>query len=300
TVDTDTGDTNYGDTDSVFSGYGTGGTVTLGISPCPNDTYAFDALVNDRIDVGFDVDVSFHDVATLNELASEGRFDLTKISFNGLSRALDSYGLLRSGAALGEDVGPIVVAREDVSPRHLSNTNVVVPGKLTTANLLLELFDSSIDPAGSRIFSEIMPAVRDGEYDAGLVIHEGRFTYRDYGLKKILDLGRWWGETVDKPVPLGGIAAKRSLDDGLISEVEKGIAKSIRFAMDNPDESREYVLKHAQEMEDEVIERHIDLYVNEYTINMGDEGVEAVKEMYGRGRGSGIVPDAELPLMAVR
>lgn len=272
--------------------------ITLGYSPCPNDTFIFHALTHDLIDSPFEVEVRHHDVETLNEKARRGDLDVTKISMHAFAHVIEEYGLLRSGGALGSGVGPLVVAREEFDPGDLAGKSVVIPGDLTTAHLLLQLYDPEIDAADEMIFDEIMPAVADGEYDAGLVIHEGRFTYREYGLEKVLDLGEWWESEMRELVPLGGILAKRELGTETARELEDAIRRSIRYAYDHPEVSREYVREYAQDMEPDVIDRHIDLFVNEYSLDMGREGVQAVKELFRRARIEGVVPRSDEAFLA--
>lgn len=274
-----------------------GQTINLGYSPCPNDTFIFHALTHGLIDTDFQVEVEHHDVETLNRKARHGELDVTKISFHAFAHVIKDYGLLRSGGALGSGVGPLVVAQEAFNPADLAEKSVVIPGELTTAYLLLQLFDSDIAASDELVFNEIMPAVRDGNYDAGLVIHEGRFTYSEYGLEKVLDLGEWWENKTGELVPLGGILAKRELGSETAHALEDAIRRSIRYAYDNPRESREYIRNHSQEMSDDVIDRHIDIYVNEYSLDLGKEGVNAVKELIRRGRKSGLIPRYEIDLI---
>jgi 1,4-dihydroxy-6-naphthoate synthase len=276
-------------------------------SPCPNDTFAFHAAKEGLVE-GPPFEVEHHDVETLNRRAFEGSYDVTKLSFGAVGRLLDEYALLRSGGALGHGVGPIVVAREGIPPSELgsSELDVAIPGKLTTANLLLKLHSPSFEAADERIFDEIMPAVAAGEYDAGLVIHEGRFTYRDHGLTKVLDLGEWWEKETGTPVPLGCIAIKREVTKTDV--VETALRRSVERARGSRDEDglpedeglREYVREHAQEMDDDVLRRHIDLYVNEYTVEMGEEGRQAVETLFERGRNAGVLPETDADLFAVQ
>ena len=269
-------------------------------SPCPNDTFAFhgakEGLVN-----GPEFEVEHHDVETLNRRAFERRYEVTKLSYGALGRLLNDYALLRSGGALGRGVGPIVVSDEDLSPSELAapETDVVIPGELTTAHLLLRLHSPTFEAADERIFDEIMPAVARGEYDAGLVIHEGRFTYRDHGLTQVLDLGEWWENETGTPVPLGCIAVRRDVDEP--KRVEGALRRSVERALESrdaeglPDDEdlRGYVRERAQEMDDEVLRRHIDLYVNEYTVDMGEEGEKAVRTLFERGHNAGVLPPTD-------
>lgn len=275
-------------------------------SPCPNDTFAFHAAKEGLIE-GPNFEVEHHDVETLNRRAFEGSYEVTKLSFGALGRLLDEYALLSSGGALGRGVGPIVVARDGIASSELgsSDLDVVIPGGLTTANLLLKLHSPSFEAADERIFDEIMPAVAAGEYDAGLVIHEGRFTYRDHGLTKVLDLGEWWEKETGTPVPLGCIAVRRDVTDS--GGVERALRRSVERARKNRDDGlpedeslREYVREYAQEMDDDVLLRHIDLYVNEYTVDMGRDGKRAVETLFERGREAGVLPETDIELFAVQ
>ena len=269
-------------------------------SPCPNDTFAFHAAKEGLVN-GPEFEVEHHDVETLNRRAFERRYEVTKLSYGALGRLLDDYALLRSGGALGRGVGPIVVSDEDVSPSELAapGTDVVVPGELTTAHLLLRLHSPAFEAADERMFDEIMPAVARGEYDAGPVIHEGRFTYRDHGLTQVLDLGEWWEKDTGKPVPLGCIAVRRDVEEP--KRVEGALRRSVERALESrdseglPDDGdlRGYVREHAQEMDEDVLRRHIDLYVNEHTADMGEEGEGAVRTLFERGQEAGVLPPTD-------
>ncbi len=276
-------------------------TLTFGYSPCPNDTYAFHAAREGLVgDVEFDV--RHHDVETLNEKAQTADLDVSKLSFGGFAHVLEDYALLRSGAALGRGVGPIVVADEDMDPSRLSDpdVDVAIPGELTTAHLLLQLHSTDFEAADALRFDEIMPSVACGDYDAGLVIHEGRFTYRDYGLSWVLDLGRWWELETGDPVPLGGIAVRRDVDTEVAEAVENQLRLSVERALSRPQKPMEYVREHADEMADDVVQRHIDLYVNDFTVDMGEEGVSAVETLIQRGVDAGLLEDFSDDVMAVR
>lgn len=269
--------------------------MKFGYSPCPNDTFSFHAAKEGLIEAP-EFEVRHHDVETLNRRAFDREYEVTKLSFGALGRLLDDYALLRSGGALGHGVGPIVVANEDLDPSELCSPelDVVIPGKLTTANLLLSLHSPSFEAADELIFDEIMPAVSDGEYDAGLVIHEGRFTYNEYGLTQVLDLGEWWETETGAPVPLGCIAVRRDVPTGEIGRIEDALRKSVEYARSEPEEKslRRYIRKHAHEMDEDVLARHIDLYVNEYTVDMGEKGTEAVRLLFERARETGAIPES--------
>ena len=265
--------------------------LTLGYSPCPNDTFIFYALTHGKVDLkGIKVIESLDDVETLNKKALKGELDLTKVSFHAFAYLRDKYVLLRSGGALGRGCGPLVVSKKFASMSDLYGRTVAIPGKYTTAHLLLMLYDSGIDKVRVMPFDRIIPAVAAGEVDAGLIIHEGRFTYQGYGLVKLLDLGVWWEAETGLPIPLGCILAKRSLGEDTILLVEDGIRDSIRYARSHTDETKSYIKCHAQEMEDSVIEGHIGLYVNDFSLDMGVEGERAVEVLFERAMSKGIIP----------
>jgi len=275
--------------------------LTLGYSPCPNDTFIFHAMTHGLLDCGGIVfRERLEDVETLNSLAMAGLLDISKVSYHALGVLRDKYFLLRSGGALGRGCGPLLVARSRCEPASLAGKRVAVPGRLTTAFLLLRLFDPSF--GGNAIvmpFHEIMAAVSSGEADAGLIIHESRFTYPAFGLVSVLDLGQWWERETGLPIPLGCIAAKRgSMDGGMAVRVEAIIRASVRRAFDHPDEPASYIRAHAQEMDEAVIRRHIDLYVNDFSLDLGDEGERAVTELLARAESAGIVQAGRLPLFA--
>lgn len=257
--------------------------LTLGFSPCPNDTFIFHALVHGRVELpGVTFEPRLEDVEALNRLAVAGALDVTKVSYGVLPRLLDEYVLLRSGGALGRGCGPLIVARDPMDAEGLRSARIAIPGRMTTANLLLRLFDPDIPPGEEMVYSEIMPAVAEGRVDAGLIIHESRFTYGDHGLSMVADLGAWWESTTGAPIPLGAIVARRSLGADTIREVEEAIRRSVLHAFHHPGESAAYIAAHAQEMEPEVIRNHIALYVNEFSVDLGDQGEEAVRQLLSR------------------
>jgi len=270
--------------------------MNFGYSPCPNDTFAFYAAKEGLIDAP-EFEVIHEDVETLNRRAFETEYEVTKLSLGALGHLLEEYALVRSGGALGHGVGPIVVANQDIDPSELASpeVDVVIPGELTTAHLLLCLHSPSFESTDERIFDEIMPAVSGGEYDAGLVIHEGRFTYEGYGLTQILDLGEWWETETGAPVPLGCIAVQRDVSTENARRIEDALGRSVEYARSHPDDEglRRYIRKHAHEMDEEVLRRHIELYVNEYTIDMGQKGTDAVRLLFERGREAGVLPTPE-------
>jgi len=266
--------------------------LTLGFSPCPNDTYIFYALLHGKVRLpGFRFSPIIEDVEELNRLAMAAMPDITKVSCHVLGHILDGYCLLSTGGALGRGCGPLLVAREPLSPERLRGRKVAVPGRFTTAFLLLSLYDGGVvENAVPMPFNQIMEEISKGGVDAGLIIHEGRFTYRGYGLHQIVDLGKWWEEETGLPIPLGGIVTKRSLGEETISGVEKVIRESLLYARTFPDEPAEFIAGLAQEISKEVQKRHIELYVNDFSIDMGKEGREAVKHLLERGYRNGILP----------
>ncbi|MDA8432137.1 MAG: 1,4-dihydroxy-6-naphthoate synthase [Nitrospiraceae bacterium] len=277
-------------------------TLSLGYSPCPNDTFIFYALVHGRIDTGgIGFEEVLEDVETLNQMAREARLDITKASFHAFGYLRDDYCLLRAGGALGKGCGPLVVAREETDIRDLRGKTIAIPGRLTTAFLLLQTFDPSLkEKVIVMPFDHIINAVRGGAADAGLIIHESRFTYRRAGLRKVIDLGDWWERETGQPIPLGGIFAKRSLGAAVIGKVDSLIRRSVEYAFGHRSEPVSYIRRHAQEIEDEVTNQHIDLYVNDYSLDIGQDGERAVEELFRRAEESGIVPRSGKPLFISR
>lgn len=254
-------------------------TLKLHISPCPNDTFMFDALINGRIDTGnLRFEVEYHDIEELNRGAAEGRADVSKISCAVLPAIAGSYMLLDSGAALGRGNGPLLIRRAgDVAPIR----RAAVPGLHTTANALLGKLFPEIGERAPVLFSEIAAAVERGDYDAGVLIHEGRFVYRERSLELVADLGQLWERRTGLPLPLGGIAAKKSLPEPVRREVAGLIRQSIEYAFAHPAASRAYIREHAQELDDRVIDAHIALFVNDFSLSLGDEGRRAVETLTG-------------------
>jgi 1,4-dihydroxy-6-naphthoate synthase len=268
-------------------------THSLAISPCPNDTFTFHALVHGLVPGAPPVDVTFADVDVTNTAALDGRFDLVKVSFAALPWLLDRYALLPCGGALGRGCGPLVLVdggRAGAGAQALADRVVAVPGDRTTAYLLFRLWASGVAPQKIEVvpFHEIMPGVAAGRFDAGLVIHEARFTYPRYGLRALVDLGEWWEASTGAPIPLGAILAHRDRVDPVAAT--EWVRSSVRYAWANPAASEEYVLAHAQEMEHEVVAQHIALYVNEYTENLGDDGYAAITGLLDRAAAEGLVP----------
>lgn len=265
------------------------GRVSLGISPCPNDTFAFSALIHGQVP-GPAVDVTFADIDVCNRLAVQRQLDVVKVSYAALPELLDDYALLPTGGALGHGVGPLLLARDE--DQELNGATVAVPGERTTAYLLLRLWRK-----GFRVtvlpFEQIMPAVRDGSVDAGLVIHESRFTYPSYGLVCLQDLGEWWESETGLPIPLGAIVARRTLD---LEDLTQSIRASVQHAFQNPQASAAFVAEHAQEMDPDVCRQHIELYVNEFSVDLGADGREAVQALLTRAVDAGLVPALSGPL----
>ncbi len=260
--------------------------LTLGFSPCPNDTFIFDALVNHKIDTeGLSFDVQLEDVQTLNEWALQGKLDVSKISYGVYPKLLNSYTLLRSGGALGKGVGPLLITKKEISNtsfeelQHLVQTfNIAVPGVNTTAHFLFTEAFPTATQKQFMVFHEIEDAVLSGKVDAGVIIHENRFTYQQRGLTKLIDLGEYWEQTTGFPIPLGGIVAHQRLDTAVAQKVDALIRKSVEYAFAHYPLVTEYVKQHSQEMSEEVMRQHIDLYVNKYSVDLGTDGLNAVEQ----------------------
>jgi 1,4-dihydroxy-6-naphthoate synthase len=254
-------------------------TFTLGFSPCPNDTFIFDALVNKKIDTGnFDFSVRLEDVETLNNLAKKEVLDFTKISYGVLPLIIKNYKVMNSGSALGKGVGPLLISQTPVDFNEVEKYTIAIPGENTTAHLLFSL---AFPKAKNKIFKrydEIEKSVLANENVLGVIIHENRFTYMEKGLHKIVDLGNFWEEKTSLPIPLGGIVGKRNIDHTILMKVDALIKESMEYAFENYPLITDYVKLHSQEMEPEVMKKHIDLYVNKYSINLGKEGRNAIQK----------------------
>lgn len=255
--------------------------LTFGYSPCPNDTFAFHALTHGIVEAPFRIRPVLLDIEELNRRAHAGEFDLTKLSVGAFAAVGARYRLLRSGAALGKGVGPLVVAREHTSLAEAVQGRLAIPGQETTAYRLLRLAAPSLGEVIEMRYDRILRAVESGDVDAGLIIHESRFTYQEHGLQKVIDLGDWWERETKLPVPLAGICARADVDDDTAGAAERAIRASVQYAFDHPEASRDYVRAHAQEMSDAVCDQHIALYVNAFSLDLGDEGLAAINRLVG-------------------
>lgn len=268
--------------------------LTLGFSPCPNDTFIFDALVNGKIDTkGLSFDPVLEDVETLNRWADEGRLDVTKLSFNSFLHNSHQYALLHSGSALGQGVGPLLIAKEPLDLSKIADYKIAIPGVSTTANLLLTLAFPNAKDKTEVLFSEIENAVLEGRFDAGLVIHESRFTYQQRGLTKLLDLGDWWEREMSAAIPLGGIVMRRSFDRDLYDTVDSLIRESVQYSWKHYPELAPFVVNHAQEMDESVMRQHIELYVNDFTTELGTVGERSIQTLFQKAQQAGLLEAKE-------
>jgi 1,4-dihydroxy-6-naphthoate synthase len=252
---------------------------TLGFSPCPNDTFIFDALVNKKIDTGdFHFDIRLEDVETLNELAKKQALDFTKISYGVLPLVAENYKVMNSGSALGKGVGPLLISKNPVNFNDVENYTIAIPGENTTAHLLFSLAFPNAKKKVFKRYDEIEKSVLESENVLGVIIHENRFTYMERGLYKIVDLGNFWEEKTALPIPLGGIVGRRKIDENILMKVDALIKESMEYAFENYPLITDYVKQHSQEMEPEVMKKHIDLYVNKFSINLGKDGRNAIQK----------------------
>ncbi|MBU0764927.1 MAG: 1,4-dihydroxy-6-naphthoate synthase [Bacteroidetes bacterium] len=264
--------------------------LTMAFSPCPNDTFIFEPIVNDRIDTeGLEFVFTIADVEELNRAAFSGIPDITKLSYHAYMYVADSYILLNSGSALGYGNGPLLISKLPVNQQEVSELHIAIPGKYTTANLLLGIaFPGAVNKT-EYLFSDIEDAILTGKVNAGLIIHENRFTYEKKGLRKIVDLGEYWEKKTGLPIPLGGIAVHRRIPFEIRRKVDRTLKRSIEYARNNPDTTLEFVRQYAQEMDRDVMLRHIDLYVNEFTRELGAEGKKAVKLLFQTAWRNGLI-----------
>ena len=280
--------------------------LSLGFSPCPNDTFIFDAMIHHKIDTeGLDFEVFYDDVETLNQKAMRGELDITKLSYHAFAYVTDKYVLLDAGSALGFGVGPLLISDfeipvSDLEKGHIVNRNseivnplIGIPGKYTTANFLLGTAFPNATNKVELVFSEIEDAVLDGRVDIGLIIHENRFTYQDKGLKKIIDLGDYWEKQTGCAIPLGGIVANRRLPLDIQHKINRVIRRSVEFAFENPKSGLEFIRSHAQEMSEEVMYKHIELYVNQYSVDLGAEGKRAIRILFDKALENKLIPEVK-------
>lgn len=271
--------------------------LTLGFSPCPNDTFIFDAMIHQKVDTeGLEFEVKMADVKELNEWALEDQLDISKLSFHAYAHVFNNYILMNAGSALGFGCGPLLIAKDQISEDAINEGPVAIPGALTTAHFLLNLAYPGIKNKKALLFSEIEEAVLDESFKAGLIIHENRFTYQEKGLVKLIDLGAFWEEKFQLPIPLGGIFCRRNFDSNLTEKIDRVIRRSVEFAFANPEAPRAFIQQHAQEMDPEVQQKHIDLYVNDFSIDLGKEGQAAIQHLFDYARTQKIVPESDLPI----
>lgn len=256
-------------------------TFTIGFSPCPNDTFIFDALINQKIDTeGFKFEAVLEDVQTLNEWAIKDKLDISKISYGVLPLVLKNYVVLDSGGALGKGVGPLLISKKEVADlSEINNLSIVVPGENTTAHMLFSYAFPLVKNKRFLVFNQIEDAVLTGKADAGVIIHENRFTYQDKGLVKLIDLGEYWEQQTQAPIPLGGIIVKKAIDEKTQKKIERLIRKSVEYSFKCYPKISSYISRHSQEMNEDVMRKHIDLYVNNFSISLGDEGRAAVEKL---------------------
>jgi len=255
--------------------------IQLAFSPCPNDTFMFDAMIHGKIDTeGLEFNVELHDIETLNKKALQSVFDVSKISFFAFTSVAEQYQLLTSGSALGTNCGPLLISKKEIKLSDLKNKIIAIPGKNTTAHFLLNTAFPEALHKKEIVFSAIEQAVLTEIVDAGVIIHENRFTYQDKGLLKLLDLGEYWEKTTGLPIPLGGIAVRRSLPLDLKQKINRIMRESVLYALSHPSEVSDFIKMNAQEMDEDVIQQHINLYVNSYSVDLGEKGKQAVYRMF--------------------
>ena len=265
--------------------------LKLGFSTCPNDTFIFDALVHHKIDTqGLDFELIMGDVEELNKMAFNSELDVTKISYHAYAYLANKYKILNSGSALGRNNGPLIISKKIFKPEDIPSLKLAIPGQYTTANLLLHIAYPHRLNTQEFLFSDIEQAILDGKVDAGVIIHETRFTYQRRGLHKIVDLGEYWEQTTGLPVPLGGIIINRKVPQDIQRKFDKLLRKSIEFAWKNPDEPLQFIRQYAQEIEDDVMYNHIKLYVNEFTLDLGQEGRQSIRYLLNKGAEIGFSP----------
>lgn len=272
--------------------------LSLAFSPCPNDCFMFDAIVHKRIDLeGLTFDVRLADVEALNRDAFDGRTDVSKLSYHAFAYCADRYVMLHAGSALGRNCGPLLISKRPIAADEVAtgHLRIAIPGKYTTANLLLGLAFPAATQTTPMLFSDIEGAVQREEFDAGVIIHENRFTYESRGLRKIVDLGEYWEGTTGFPIPLGGIVVSRALSPDVQATMDRVLRRSVEYASAHPDGTLPYVRAHAQDMDDVVMMKHIALYVNDFSVDLGNAGRQAVAELFARAHAAGVTPPVRVP-----
>ncbi|MCX6268026.1 MAG: 1,4-dihydroxy-6-naphthoate synthase [Bacteroidetes bacterium] len=264
--------------------------VSLAISPCPNDTFIFDALIHNRINLeGVRFDYRLHDVETLNKLAITGGIDMIKVSFFTYLLLQQNFVLLDSGSAMGFGNGPLLISKNEYSLEDLPRLTVAIPGQYTTAHMLFRIASPGVKKKEFMLFSDIEDAILTGKVDAGVIIHENRFTYEQKGLRNILDLGKYWEQLTGSPIPLGGILVRKGLGYNMINKLNRIMFRSVEYAMQHPTESMPFVREHAQEMDEEVMQKHIRLYVNDNTLSLGTGGKVALAKLQEIAKVRGLI-----------
>ncbi len=275
--------------------------LKLGFSTCPNDTFIFDALIHHRIDTeGLEFELVLADVEELNKAAFEHQIDITKLSYHAYAYIANNYILLDSGSALGNNNGPLLISKHKIYPDEINEISIAIPGKYTTANLLLNIAYPEAKNKKEYLFSDIEEAILSNEVDAGLIIHENRFTYEQKGLKKILDLGEFWETKTNLPIPLGGIVVNRKLPLEVQQKVNRVLRKSLEYANENPNAGLPFIKQYSQEMDEEVMYKHIKLYVNEYSLDLGKTGKKAIKALYDTASKLKVIPEIKQSIFLTR
>ena len=271
--------------------------LSIAYSPCPNDTFIFDALAHQKIDTeGLTFDIIHGDVETLNREAMDGKYDITKLSYHAFAYMSNQYQLLTAGSALGRGCGPLMISKDEIPRSKIEFCLIGIPGRLTTANFLMTLAFPEAATKKEMVFNEIENALLNDAIDIGLIIHENRFTYIHKGLKKIIDLGEWWEKKYQLPIPLGGIVTRRDFEPELQLKINRVLRRSVEFALANPAQTMQYVRDHAQEMDEQVMQQHIALYVNDFSVDLGEEGKAAISALYEVAAEKKIIPGMHYPL----
>lgn len=271
--------------------------LSIAYSPCPNDTFIFDALAHQKIDTeGLTFDIIHGDVETLNREAMDGKYDITKLSYHAFAFMSNHYQLLTAGSALGRGCGPLMISKDEIPRSKIEFCLIGIPGRLTTANFLMTLAFPEAATKKEMVFNEIENALLNDAIDIGLIIHENRFTYIHKGLKKIIDLGEWWEKKYQLPIPLGGIVTRRDFEPELQLKINRVVRRSVEFALANPAQTMQYVRDNAQEMDEDVMQQHIALYVNDFSVDLGEEGKAAITALYEVAGEKKIIPSMYYPL----